>query len=251
MCITMHRSVIDTFSTLDKIIELDDYKLIISKYNTPYNWGGMPVPRVTNIISSMLYEDSLMNWSNSIGFKHIRYSEFMNGVANIGSITHDMILRYIQGQEIKYINIPQASMYAFNSFRDWYDNLIAVNDVRILAQEYPLICPYYGGTLDLFITINDKPVLIDFKTSNHITYKHFLQLAAYMIVLNLYCHSDQISEDKHCMILQLSKEQVSYNTYSIPYEDMVYYMKSFLSILEAYYWRLLAQKDFENIPHTF
>ena len=54
--------------------------------------------------------------------------------------------------------------------------------------------------------INGKIYLIDFKTSNHVTYKYYLQLAAYSKVLR---EKENINIDG-VIILQLNKYQPKY-----------------------------------------
>ena len=57
------------------------------------------------------------------------------------------------------------------------------NKVDIIGQEESLISPYYAGTYDLLVNINGDPYLVDFKTSNHVGYKYFMQIAAYRYLL--------------------------------------------------------------------
>ena len=72
-----------------------------------------------------------------------------------------------------------------------------------------LTCPYFGGTYDLLCSINQVPYLIDFKTSNHITYKYYLQLAAYSYLLK----DQQGINIGGVVILQLSKKNPTYKEY--------------------------------------
>ena len=57
---------------------------------------------------------------------------------------------------------------------------------RVIETEKQLVCPYFGGTLDCLAEIDGRIYIIDFKTSNHITYKYFLQLAAYKYMIENY-----------------------------------------------------------------
>ena len=102
-------------------------------------------------------------------------------------------------------------MFPLRAFISWWNNLVSQNTVQILGQEIPVVCQYYGGTYDLLVSINREPWLVDFKTSNHITYKYFLQLAAYNKVLR----DEQKLNLRGAVILQLSKESPTYNEYTL------------------------------------
>lgn len=221
-----------------------------SSFNSPYNWGGLAVPRVTEIINSMIHNDSLMRWSNSLGFKHTAYDQYMESVANIGTITHDMISCFLNNMPIRRYNVPPESLCAFNSFTNWWTVLNDEYEVEILAQEYPLICPYYGGTLDLFITLNGHPVLVDFKTSNRITYKHFIQLAAYVNIISESSQTTFGDEEINGYILQLDKYDISYKPYVATPDVLNNYRRLFDSLLQAWYFRKLAELEFNTYIQT-
>lgn len=216
--------------------------------DSPYKFNGIAVPRVTHILAKMLHEDSLMGWSNYIGlYKHQKYKNVLDTAANIGSYTHEGIEHYIkEGKELDSSTIPlpyrEKVESAFQSFKDWWYN-VRTHKVSILMQETPLVCEYYGGTLDLLVKIDGLIYLVDFKTSNHIGYKYFLQLAAYRRILYLY-HNINIDG---CIILQLDKNWNSFSEYMVnlhKYEDSQFMIEcdnAFMSLVYAYYHRLMIE----------
>jgi hypothetical protein len=239
------------------IIDLLKEKIDMEYYNivkeTPYLLDNHYVPRVTSILSDMLHVDSLMGWSNYLGFKRQRYSQVLQEAADKGSLTHNSIEQYIQNnQELDVKNIPvqyqTAVRNAYNSFISWW-NIILQNKVEIIYQEQPLICKWFGGTLDLLLKINGKIYLFDFKTSNHPSYKYFLQLSAYRYMLKELYNI----EIGGCGIIMLSKDNISFEEIIIDLDDdddyrfIEHCKETFFSLVYSYYNRLLVEQEFNKI----
>ena len=225
--------------------------------NERYYYDGIPVPRVTELLSSMLHEDYLMKWANAIGlYKRIKYEEEMNIAANIGTYTHESIEQYLQNKDFKLdlsnernYRIVKSATNAVNSFMEWYKDVTSCNSFEIIGQEQKLSSPWFGGTYDLLAKIDGKIFLIDFKTSNHVGYKYFLQLAAYRYMIY---NSLNINIDG-CLILQLSKKEIRYDEYVLDFNTQEHYEfihqceTTFLSLVYAYYNRVKTENMFNNI----
>lgn len=213
------------------------------------------VPRVNDILSAMLHEDYLMKWSNAIGFKHQSYKDTLESAAYVGTCVHEAIENFLMNGE--YINHHDYDCTneqcnkihnAFLSFTEWWD-IILKTSYEILLQEKTLICKYFGGTLDMLIKINGKMYLVDFKTSNSSSYKHFLQLSAYRYLLK---ECENIEVDG-CIILMLDKNEATFTEkvldFSIP--EHIQFMNNceecFLSLVYSYYTRSIVQTQFNNI----
>ena len=116
-------------------------------------------------------------------------------------------------------------------------------------QEQELTCPWYGGTLDLLMKINGKVYLFDFKTSNHFSYKYFLQLAAYAHVLRT---KYGIKIDGFG-IIKLCKDCINFYECIVNMEDdydkqfMDNCEETFLSLVYAYYNRMQVESKFKII----
>ena len=65
-------------------------------WETYYNSKGIQVPRVTEILSRMIHNDSLMYWANSLGFKGLKYRDELNRAANIGTVAHSAIENFLK-----------------------------------------------------------------------------------------------------------------------------------------------------------
>ena len=218
---------------------------------SPYQYNNRCVPRVTEILSAMLHEDYLMVWSNNIGlYQRKKYKETLDSYADIGSMVHEAIDHFIKyGEDPEFLttkNAPLEVIHAYLSFKEWW-NIIIKNQYRVIYNEKVLICKYFGGTLDLLIEINKKIYLVDFKTSNHPSYKYTLQLSAYMYILNeLY----NIKVDG-CIILMLSKKKVEFTEILYNFEKpqnveyFQYCQETFLSLVYAYYNRIRIEQMYQ------
>lgn len=223
---------------------LDDIDFDIKPDKKLYiNDEGKMVPRVTDILSKCIFESGLMQWANSLGFKHIGYTRELNRTADLGTKAHTAIEHFFKTGEMDIKNI------SFMAFIKWWSYIKEKNIVELIASEMKLVCKYFGGTLDALIKINDKIFLVDFKTSNHITYKHMLQLAAYRYMLYI---TKGINIDG-CIILQLNKESDIYQEYVLDFTVDSHYAfiedcaRCFLSLVYSYYNLIYIQQQYKMI----
>ena len=218
---------------------------INSKTSTYYNKDGENVPRVTEILSRMIHSDGLMYWANSLGFKGLRYKEVLNNAANVGTIAHTAIEKFLKEKIKSNNNIP------FLGFMLWYS--IITNDIglsiEVIYVEHKLSCKWFGGTLDALLKIGDKVYLVDFKTSNHVTFTYFLQLAAYRFMLK---KEENIYIDG-VIVLQLDKEEPGFNEFLLEFiipqhkDFMSHCELTFLSLVYAFYNIQKVELDFKTI----
>lgn len=206
-----------------------------------YYYSDRVVPRVTEILSAMLHEEGIVQWSNSLGFSNKSYSKTLNEYAQIGTYTHESIENILKFGF--YINefprhLESSINNAIRSFSEWFKIIREKTQYEILGIEDVLSCEYFGGTADLLIRINGKVYLVDFKTSNYITYKHFVQLSAYRHMYSL-----SGIEIDGVMILQLSKKNIEFKEYLLDFSntnDLEYIdecFKLFMGITMSYYQR--------------
>lgn len=209
-----------------------------------YIYNGINVPRATEIISKCIHEDALVEWSNKLGIKNKSYKEVLSYASDYGTRVHHGIECYL-----KNLDIPDNTpMIPLESFKNWWRMINQNNDISILGQEYKLVCEWYGGTYDLLIKINDKIYLVDFKTSNHITYKYYIQLASYRKILR-----DEMSTNiDGCIILQLKKDKPIFREYVLDFsiESHKEYIdiceRTFMSMVYTYYHIHYLEKRFKD-----
>lgn len=209
-----------------------------------YMYNGKNVPRVTEVLSKMISEEKLMSWANSLGFKHQRYKDVLSKAAVFGTKIHHGIECFLKGEKVP----EDTPSICFKAFQEWW-KIIETTDYEIVGQEQKLVCEWYGGTYDCLMKINGKLYLIDFKTSNHVTYKYYLQLAAYSKVLR---EKENINIDG-VLILQLNKYQPKYKEYildlSIPEHKEYFNLceRTFESILYSYYHIHYLEENFNDL----
>lgn len=221
---------------LDEVYD-DDYN-----FESDYMYDGRVVPRVTRILSRCIHNDGLMYWANSLGFKHKSYKKTLNEAADIGSRAHNAIDKFLDslsnGTEFKEpIDMGYHSKNAFRSFLKWFNGVSEQASVKVILHEQHLACKYFGGTLDGLYEINGKIYLVDYKTSNHISFNYYLQLAAYRYMLR----TEMGINIDGCIILQLDKNAVSFNEFVLDFGNIAHLdfinvcERTFFSLVYAYY----------------
>jgi hypothetical protein len=223
--------------------DLNKIKLGLSEKRYLYN--GISVPRVTNILSKTIHEDYLMQWSNSLGFKRKGYSATLKSSADYGTKTHNAVENYLKGLPIT----EDTPINPINGFINWWNIINLNNKVTILGQECKLVCPWFGGTYDMLIEINGAIYLVDFKTSNHLSYKYCLQLAAYNYMLKL----NGITNLAGIIILQLKKDVPDFNEFVLNFDNpnhtsfFNFCENTFLSLVYSYYHILEAERLYKKL----
>ena len=214
---------------------------IESAIDHTYEFNGKPVPRVTAVISKMIEEPGITKWANNLGFQHISHSKLLKELADLGTRTHHGIEVFLNGGMIP----PETPQFTMDSFRLWWMEMNKMGAI-VVGTENPLVCDLYGGTYDLLMEVGGKTILVDFKTSNHVTYKYWLQLAAYNRILR----ANKVKLDG-CLILQISKFRVAFREYYLDlhwkghreYFDLC--ERTFMSLLYGFYHINYLEKRFK------
>lgn len=220
--------------------EIDKTQVNISKVRYTYN--GIPVPSVTQILSRCIAKDYLIGWANYLGFKRIKYRDQVGLAATMGTDGHNAVEAYLRdGTECDNI--------CYKSFRIWWDILTTSHTVEIIGMEEELVLPYCSGTYDLLLKIDDRIFLVDLKTSNHVGFDYFIQLAAYR---HLLYKVKNINIDG-CLILQLDKESPSFEEFALDFTNNDHYnfiehcAFTFMSLVLSYYNIDKAESMFKQI----
>lgn len=220
----------------------------VQGFESSYMYEGNMVPRVTAIISRFTNNEGLLRWANSLGFKHKSYSREREHAANIGTSCHESIDTFLCGKDIDTDIMDKEARCAYKSFQKWYYDIFLLANIEVIFHEKSLVCKYFGGTIDGLYKINNKIYLVDYKTSNHITFNYCLQLAAYRYML----HEIGIEIDG-CIILQLGKKNISYNEYVLHFDNQEHLdfinqcERTFLSLVYSYYNILGVEESYENL----
>lgn len=141
---------------------------------------GDKVPGVTTVLG-ILAKPALVRWANNLGLQGIDSSKFKDKMADIGTITHLMILSYLARTKPDFSEYSQQDIsIAENcmlSFYEWEKS----HKLEPMIVETPITSDIYGygGTPDYIGLVNGRLELLDFKTGNGIWNEYFYQLAAY------------------------------------------------------------------------
>lgn len=210
---------------------------IDSKYQYVGKYGPHNVPRVTEILS-IINDEYITQWANNLGRRGKDYNTELDFYANIGTIVHELCDQILLGNDIDLSVYPREIVNQIynctSACKNWWNELNNMyEEVEVVFLEKELISPCFGGTCDMLLKINGKYILGDFKTSNHIGYKYWCQLAAYVYILEQQgYHIDGV------FILQLNKNRPLYKVYSMPYLDDVYYDDCYNDLTISYAFEL-------------
>lgn len=156
-----------------------------SKIHTVYkNKVGVRLPGVTTILNIMA-KPALIHWAWDLGRRGIDYRVHRDELADIGSLTHDMILCHLKNKkwddsEYSKKQIDKAEN-CFLSYLAWEKQ----HDIEPVLLETPLVSEryQYGGKLDFYGQVDGVLTLLDFKTGKRLYAEHSYQLAGYRQLL--------------------------------------------------------------------
>lgn len=231
---------------LNQYIEINPNVWDIFK-NTLYTYDGHSVPRVTHILDQCISDRALAEYANKLGWQHQSFSEALERLGMIGSKVHECINNRIMNIESQPPDIEEVRC-AYLAYVRWFNDVSAKNSIKVLLNEQPISCKYFGGTVDGVYEINKKIFVVDYKTSSKIYYKQFLQLAAYSYILEQMGYT--ISG---CIILQLSKKELTYREYMLDLarEDARWYFNeckySFLAMVLWFYCKNILDTNYKRV----
>ena len=209
------------------------------------NADGNRVMRVTEVIKR-LSKDQIAYWANMLGFKGIRYSAELDRTANIGSLAHDVMERYIDPKRLAIVDYDYYNIISPNdiaeanrlieSFIKWYRGFRS--KFKVVHTEYTVVGKYLGGTIDCIIEDwNDpsKVIFVDWKSSGfYLT--QFLQLAAYVMIYEELYGKDTVSG---VMVVAGDKKSGKRAQAKLLHrKDMKLFFKMFQSLYETAYIEL-------------
>lgn len=227
---------------LDPELLLNDITVFDKGRTARYKYNNRGIPSVTELLS-FIDSEGLISWANRIGRQGVDNRDLVRKAADFGTMVHESIEMYLKGKKVENPNV------CLDAFKEWWEGINSYHRVRILGQEEPMIGEFFAGTYDLLISINDKPYLVDFKTSNHVGYKYFMQLAAYRYLIWIKKNINL----EGCLILQFNKEEPKFREYSLTFSNPYEYefiencYRAFMGLVYTYYNVKLCQRQFGKI----
>lgn len=169
-----------------------------------YNKAGKLLPGVTTVLG-VLAKPALVPWANGLGLQGINVREYVDVLATVGKIGHDMICCHNKGVSFQGNGHPadliDKAENCFISYLSWEKQ----HKVEPILCESPLISERYGfgGTIDMFAKVDGIPTIVDYKTGKAIYAEHIYQVAAYkqLLIENSECIPQAVR------ILQIGRDE--------------------------------------------
>lgn len=145
-----------------------------------YDKSGKLLPGVTTILG-VLNKPALVPWANGLGLQGINVREYVDVLASIGTIGHEMICCHNRGVKFEPGERPKdlidKAENCFLSYLAWEKQ----HKIDPIACEAELISEKYGygGTVDMWCRVDGVPTILDYKTGKAIYTEHIYQVAAY------------------------------------------------------------------------
>lgn len=190
---------------------------------------GTRVPSVSTILSRFKESGGLIAWAHKLGLEGKDYRSVRDQAADAGTLAHAMIDNHIHARQEVIVGDEETikkATNAFNAYLSWQEQ----SQFKIQWTERQLVSEKhrYGGTPDAFGTLNNQPVLLDWKSSNAVYSDYLLQLAAYAELIR---EVDGV-EVQGFYLCRFSKENGDFAVHHYP--DLSEALKMFLLLREAY-----------------
>jgi CRISPR/Cas system-associated exonuclease Cas4 (RecB family) len=150
-------------------------------YETP---EGKRLTSITTVLGAKK-KQSILEWRKRVGEKEA--NRISHHATTRGTAVHDMAERYLQNDEnyLKGESMPHI-LFSWKTIKKVLDERVN----NIFAQEVPLYSNTFrvAGRVDLIAEFDNKPSIIDFKTSLRIKTRdqidsYFMQACAYSLML--------------------------------------------------------------------
>lgn len=153
-----------------------------SDHSTYLNGEKVEVPSATTILK-ILNKPFIAKWANSLGWRRQSYDKVLEESSAKGTFVHELLHEYLFKEGKKFdVSNPDKLNFLYeniNAFKDF----LKYNTLEPIWGEKSFSTDRYGGTVDLLCTFNGKKTIIDFKTSKRFYSSHFIQLGAYIQLL--------------------------------------------------------------------
>ena len=204
-----------------------------------YNKNNKLYPSVTTVVGyfkPLETFESLMKWSNFLGFKHKDYIRERDNKAAFGTAVHETVAGLLTNTPV---DKSVSDSLTINYLSDYMDAIKHFERFMMTSMIHPIDTIYseetivsenlrYAGTIDWLGTYKNKVFLFDFKTSSSMHETMKLQLSAYRKLLK---EEKDITIDGSAIVF-ISKKGVTLQEVSLEELDKVY--KKFELMLESF-----------------
>jgi hypothetical protein len=210
-----------------------------SDHSTYMNDKEVEVPSVTTIMK-VLNKPFIAKWANSLGWKRQSYDKVLEESATKGTFVHELLHEFLfkEGKEFD-ISYPDTVNFIYeniNAFKEFLKD----NELKPIWGEKSYSTDKYGGTIDLLCELNGELTILDFKTSKRFYSSHFIQLGAYIQLLEKH----DIFVDQVC-ICRIKDGEVS--TKIKKRSDMEQYIELFNKLTDVFYMVYELNKEWGDL----
>ena len=216
-----------------------------------YTKNNKLYPSVTTVVGyfkPLETFESLMKWSNFLGFKHKDYIKERDNKAAFGTVVHETVAGLLTNTPV---DKSVSDSLTINYLADYADAIKYFERFMMVEMIHPIDTIFseetivseklgYAGTIDWLGTYKNKTFLFDFKTSSSMHETMKLQLSAYRKLLK---EERDITIDGAAIVF-ISKKGVTLQEVSLDELDKVY--KKFevmLQLFELYRDDLIIEPD--------
>lgn len=164
-----------------RILEISGDSLQITTIdNRYYRRNGKYYPSITSVLGMMPKGKFFDEWLMKFGFNSKIIAE---KAAREGTLVHDMCEKYLNGEELLFLDSNQQPIYDpniwgmflnFVSFWERFKPTLIEAEVHLFSDIYRI-----AGTCDIICEIDGEIWIIDLKTSNHINDTYEIQTSLY------------------------------------------------------------------------
>lgn len=210
-----------------------------SEHSTYINKEEVEVPSVTTIIK-LLNKPFIAKWANSLGWKRQSYDKVLEESANKGTFVHETLHEYLFKEGKKFdLSNPEVLNFLYenlNTFKEFEKDY----DIKPIWGEKSFSLDKFGGTVDLYCELNNKYTILDFKTSKRFYSSHFIQLGAYIQLL-------EANDYKVEQVAILRIREGDYDIKIINRENMKDYIELFNRLVEVFYLVYELNEDWGDL----
>ena len=149
-----------------------------------YDKAGTMLPGVTTILG-VLNKPALVPWANKLGLAGIDVKDYVDALAMVGSLAHELILCHHHGKLFvpdgrspDLIDAAENCLLKYFQWEKGHKVEPILCEAMLVSEKYK-----YGGTVDLYCKIDGVPTVVDYKSGRAIYPEMVYQASAYRQLL--------------------------------------------------------------------
>lgn len=200
-------------------------------HQTYHLQDGQQVIGVTTALG-VIHKGALVPWANRLGLQGIKTTEYVDEMATIGTLAHEMIAHHLGASEPdldeytpKQVSLAENACLSYYEWEKGKAMETILVEAQLVSEGYE-----YGGTIDWYGTVDGVLTLVDLKTSKALYDDHVYQLSAYRQLLTENGHDVEVSR-----LLQVGRsEDEGFSERVYPGDSIEPYFNVFLGALNLY-----------------